>query len=263
MILQIPANYLCQSSVTYPSSYPNYIMKTLTAFSFLVALSFLMVSVGSGSARLNAPCPCDLRLSLDTSFLTHNFNEGTITPDTVRGSIQDMSSYGARFTVKISAAAQWVIVTKIRGNVVQDGDIIKFASDETLPIEIIIVPYAERPDTESYCLSILWDGTISQGTHCMTLAMTNTPSAVSPDLQIPNITIAPNPAGDYISVRGLNSEMATYRYELFSISGADVRHGILHDDAHISVEDLPSGTYRLLLSDGKRTISNTAITVLH
>ena len=134
--------------------------------------------------------------------------------------------------------------------------------NQTFSVEFDVIPYADRPDTESYCLSLI-DGPTTQAKQCITLAVTDTKSAVTTDLPIPNVTISPNPAGSYIFARGLDNMQLGYRYEIFSISGAEVRHGLLPADARINVQDLPSGAYRLLLFDSKRALTNTAFTVLH
>ena len=239
-------------------------MKTRTALPLLYALSFLTVSVTSGSAQLNPAYPYGVSLSFDSASITHDFNQTTITPDTVRGSMQDVSGLGAsNMTIKIKTGTQWITSTKVGGSAVQDGDIINLGSNQTLPVEIIVVPYADRPDTESYCMTLSLSLSYQLNHQCITLALRNAKSAVSTDLLVSNVTLVPNPAGSYIFARGLNNIQAGYRYEIFSISGAEVRHGMLSADARITVQDLPSGAYRLLLFDAKGTLSNTAFTVLH
>ena len=230
-------------------------MKTRTAFPLLYALSFLMVAATSGSAQLSLH-PDYMVVSLDSSFITYNMNQETIPQYTVRGSITSLVFAGT-LTVKIKTGMQWVINTKIGGNAVQDGDVININLNQPLSVEVLIAPYAERPDTESYCLT-LTDGTTTQAGQCITLAVTNAKSAVSTELPVPNVTLVPNPAGSYISMRGFSHEEAGYRYEIYSVSGAEVRHGMLSADARINVQDLNSGAYRLLLYDAKRTLSTTA-----
>ena len=236
-------------------------MKTRTALPLIYALSFLMVAAATGSAQLNPATPDPMALTLDSSFFTYNMNDATIPQRTVRGSIVSFVFTGS-FTVNLQSAPQWVISTKINGVAVQDGDMVGISQGQTLPVEIMITPYAERPDTENYCLFVK-NGSKTMVGECITLTVTNTKSAVSTDLPAPNITVTPNPAGSYISVRGLSNEQSGYRYEIFSISGAEIRQGILPSDARINVQDLSSGAYRLLLFDGKRMLSNSAITILH
>jgi hypothetical protein len=239
-------------------------MKTRTALALLYAMSFLMVCATSGSARISA-WPYDIRVSLDSQFVTFDLRDSVITPDTIRGSIQNLTDPGfgpVTLKVKITSALQWVTFARIGGNQVQDGDNIVLGDSQTLPIEIIVFPYAERADTESYCLSLLI-GSSTLSEHCKTFVVTNNTAGVSIGLPVPNLTLVPNPAGSYMFVRGLSGVQAEYRYEIFSASGAEVRKGILPDDARIGLQGLPSGAYRLLLSDAKRTLSNTAFTVLH
>ena len=236
-------------------------MKTQIAFPLLYALSFLMVSFGSGSAQ-NPAYPYAIALTFDSAFISHDLNQTT--PVTVRGSIKDMSNFGSiKMTVNITNAKQWVISTRIGGSAVNDGDFINLPQGGTLPVEITVVPYAENADTESYCLQLSMSPTYLLSHQCITLAMTKPNSAVSTDLLPPNITLVPNPAGSYIFVNGPNDKMAGYRYEIYSISAAEIRHGMLPADARINIQDLSSGTYRLLLYDGKRTVNNTAFTVVH
>jgi hypothetical protein len=239
-------------------------MKTHIAFPLLYALSFLMVSAASSSAHLHPFYPYSVSFSLDTAFITYNLNQKTITPDTVRGGIHDDSQLGSyNITVKITASKQWITRTAINGAAVQDGSTITITQGQTLPVEVVFIPYADGPDTESYCLTLEMSPTYILAHQCITLAVTNTQSAVSTDLPTANVIIEPNPAGNYIFVRGLSDLQFGYRYEIFSIGGAEVGHGMLPADARINLQDLPSGAYRLLVFDGKRTFSNMAFTVLH
>jgi hypothetical protein len=239
-------------------------MKIRTALPLLYALSFLMVSVDKGNAQLNPAYPYGVALSFDSASITHDLNQITITPDTVRGSMHDVSGLGAsNMTINITTAKQWIILTKIGGNAVKDGDIINLAPNQTLPVELIVTTYADGPDTESYCLNLSLSPSYQLNHQCITLALTNAKSAVNTDLPIPNIILEPNPAGSYVFARGLSNEQFGYRYQIYSISGAEVGHGMLPADARINIQDLNSGTYRLLLSDGKRQLSSTAFTVLH
>ncbi len=219
-----------------------------------------MVAATRGSAQVGLH-PIYLEVSLDSTFITYDMNATVIHSDTVRGSIIS-SGFAGAVTVALKTAMQWIVSTNIKGDVVQDGAVIGINQGETIPIEIIVTPSAKGPDTESYCLSLI-AGSTTQAAQCLTLAITNAKSAVSTGLPIPSVTIQPNPAGTYILARGLNEELAGCRYEIFTISGAEVRHGTLPADARINVQDLNSGTYRLLLSDAKRTLTNTAFTVLH
>src|SRR5665213_1517454 len=175
-------------------------MKTRTAIPLLYALSFLMVSAASGSAQVGLH-PIYLEVSLNSAFITYDMNETTIRPDTVRGSIIS-SGFAGSVTVTLKSTMQWIISTKINGGVVQDGDMIGITQGQTLPVEVIVIPYADGPDTESYCLS-LTQGTNVQAEQCITLAITNNSATVSTQLPIPNVTIWPNPAGNYIVARGL------------------------------------------------------------
>jgi hypothetical protein len=240
-------------------------MKIRTALPLIYALSFLMLSHASSSAQLNPAYPYGVSLSFDAASITHDLNQTTATPVTVRGSMQDVSGLGAdNMTINITTAAQWVISTKVGGNAVHDGDIISLGSGQTLPIEVTFVTGAYIPDTESYCLSLSLSATYKLNHQCITLiTFQDKNAAVTTDLPVPKVTIAPNPAENYIFAHGLTGEKAGYRYEIFSISGAEVRHGMLPADERINVQDLPSGAYRLLLFDAKQTISNTAFTVLH
>jgi hypothetical protein len=238
-------------------------MKTRNAFSLLYALSLLIISAGSGRAQLNPAYPYDVALTLETSFLTYDFHQASTTPVTIRGSITDMSGLGAdKMMINITSAAQWVISTKIGGYAVQDGTTINLGSNQVLPIEITIVPYADRPDTESYCLRLSLSPTYQLNHQCITLAVTNNPSAVRDDLPAPNITIWPNPAGSYMFVRGLD-EVTGYRYEIYSVSGAEIRHGSLPADSRLNIQNISDGAYKFLLFDGKRMLTNTEFTVLH
>ncbi len=235
-------------------------MKTRTSLPLMFALSFLIISASSGNAQTNLH-PTYMEVSLDSTFITYNMNEKTVPQHTLRGFVTSTGFVGS-FTVSQKSAIQWVISTKINGNVVHDGDIIGIGQNQMLPLEVIVVPYADRPDTESYCIYVS-DGSTILGGNCVTLALTNSTSAVSPQMPIPEVTIAPNPAGSYIFVRGLRNAQAGYRYEIFSMSGAEILHGTLSDDARINVQNLPSGAYQLHLLDAKQTLINSAFTILH
>jgi hypothetical protein len=246
-------------------------MKTRNALLLLYALSFLIVSVGSGSAQI-VQTPFELVLTFDSTFITSDINQtGVVTSDTVRGTIQNTSGSGVSssfdFTINMDNARQWIIITKIDTGAngfiqIKNGDVITIAPNQTLPVKVIILPYPDGPDTEHYCLSLTY-GTTILSDKCITLAITNTKSAVSTGLLTPNVILEPNPAGDYMFVRGLDNTQTGYRYEIFSITGVDVRHGLLAADARINLQALPSGAYRLLVFDAKRTIANSAVTILH
>ncbi|MDP4221034.1 MAG: hypothetical protein Q8896_11405 [Bacteroidota bacterium] len=248
-------------------------MKICTVLPLFFALSFLLFSASIGSAQSDPAYPYSVDLTLDNRSITHDLNQQGEVPDTIRGTITDKSGLGADMTINITSAKQWVISTKINGNVVYDGTMMVLGMDQTLPVEIVISPYAERPDTETYCLDVSISPTYHLSGECVTLTMTDVKASVSTDLPTPDIAVVPNPAGNYVTVRGLKDSQLGYRYELFSITGAQVRQGMLSTnarinvmlpaDARINIENLPSGAYRLLLFDGNRTVANTALTVLH
>ena len=235
-------------------------MKTRTVLPLLCVLSFLMLAAASGSAQMPLH-PDPFGISLDSGYLRYNMNQGTIPHFTVHGTISSYSISGS-FKVQIPPTKQWIISTKIGGNTVQDGDMVGITTGQTLPVEIMVTPYAERPDTEIYDLGLTYGGTLETMGEII-LYTTNTKSAVSTDLPTPKITTMPNPAGNYVIVSGLNEAQAGYRYEIFSTSGAEVRHGLLPSNARINIQDIPSGAYRLILFDAKRMLTNSAFTVLH
>jgi hypothetical protein len=237
-------------------------MKIRTALPLLFVVGFLMVSSASSGAHV-LPCPCDLNLTFDSTATIIHHLDRPASPVTIHGTVLNPDGM-PNYKVKITSPNQWVISTKINGTAVHDGDALDFPIGQTLPIEIIVTPYGEGPgtDTESYCISFLWNSTKMMGTHCLTLVTTNATTSVSADMPIPEITLVPNPAGSYISVRGLSDMQFGYSYDISSTSGADVLHGIVPADARINLHGLSSGAYRLLLSDGRRTIANTAFTVV-
>ncbi|MEP7234720.1 MAG: T9SS type A sorting domain-containing protein [Ignavibacteriota bacterium] len=233
-------------------------MKIRHALPLICVLSLLMLSFGSASAQSDPAYPYGVELSLDLASITHDFNQTEIIPDTVRGTMKDMSGLGAsNMVINITAATQWVIFTKVGGNLVQNGDVISLSSSQTIPVEIIIYPYADRADTESYCIHLSLSPTYPLSHQCITLALTDKTASVNTDLQTPSLTLVPNPASTYISVRGLGEVQANYQYEIYSGTGAEVRQGILTADARINIEDLSSGTYRLRILDGKQSVSST------
>jgi len=239
-------------------------MKTRNTLPLFYALSFLILSVGSVSAQLKPLYPYNVQLSLDTAFITQDFNQQPTTPYKIKGTIQEMGGVGAdHVTINITNAKQWVITTKINGSSVQDGDIFNVAPNQTLPVEITISPYAEVPDTEHYCIELSLSPTYILSQDCITLVLTNTKAAVSSILPMPNISIVPNPAENYINVHGLDNMQTGYRYEIFSISGAEVRHGMLPVDGHLNIQDISSGAYRILLFNTKGMLANPAFTVVH
>ncbi|MDP4221033.1 MAG: T9SS type A sorting domain-containing protein [Bacteroidota bacterium] len=240
-------------------------MNIRTFLPLLLAFSFVMVSAGNGSAQSDPVLyPYDVQLALDLTSISHDLNEQTITPDTIRGTMKDASGLGAsNITINITSAMQWVISTKINGDLVHDGSMMSLGSGQSFPVEIVIFPYAERPDTEDYCLKLSLSPTYVLNHQCVTLTLTSTKAAVSTDLPIPNITVVPNPASNYVLMRGLSDMQAGYRYEIYSITGVEVLRGMLPSDARISTQEIPSGAYRLLLIDGNRTVVNTAFTVVH
>ena len=229
------------------------------ALPLLFALSFLMLSHGIGSAQIPLT-PDYVEFTFDSSSATYNLNQSNTPQYKILGSIKSLMAYNLKVT--IHSANQWVISTKINGAIVQNGDMVSMGQNQTFPVEFDILPYAEKPDTENYCI-ILDGGQFAQAGQCLTLTVTDTKSAVSDALPTPNISISPNPAGSYISVSGLNDMVSGYRYEIFSISGAEVLHGLMPANARINVQDLSSSAYRLILSDAKGIVSNSAITVLH
>ncbi len=239
------------------------LMKTLTSLPLFIAL-LLMFSADSGSAQSTPAYPYNVSFILDTAYITHDLNETPLRPDTIHGTIEDFSQFGAfNMTVNISPATQWVTFTTIDGKTVKDGDVIAMTQGQRCKVEIIIIPYADRPDTENYCMTLSLNPTYILNSECIKLTLVKNISAVSVELPASNITLWPNPAGNYITLHGLGGEIAGYRYEIFSISGVKVRHGIVPDDTRISVHDLNSGTYRFLLFDAKQTLRSSAFTVLH
>jgi hypothetical protein len=234
-------------------------MKIRTAFPLLLAMSSLMVA--SGSIAQMSLHPDDLDVTLDSSYLTYTMNQGTTPHYTVHGSIISFLFSGS-FTVDITPTKQWIISTKINGSSVQSGDMVEISPGQTLPVEVMVTPIGEGIDTETFYLGLA-SGSKGLALSEIILYTKNSTSAVNADQPNPNVAIVPNPAANYITIRGLTSEQLGCRYEIFSISGADVRHGMLPADARINVQDLSSGAYRLLLFDGKQAFSNTAITILH
>ncbi|MDP4221032.1 MAG: T9SS type A sorting domain-containing protein [Bacteroidota bacterium] len=237
-------------------------MKTRYSLSVLCALSLLMISAGSGSAQMTLH-PDAVDVTLQSSSLSYDLNQGGSATYTVQGSIVSFMFTGS-FRVQVPAPPlkQWIITTTIGGNIVQNGDMVSISANQTLPVVVSLRPYAEVPDTETYCLGLA-DGTTGLSIQCITLTVTGGKAAVGPDQTTPNITIVPNPAGNYIFMSGLSDMQAGYRYEIYSVTGAEVLRGMLPADARISTQELPSGAYRLLLFDGNRSVVNTAFTVVH
>lgn len=225
-----------------------------------------MLSVSRGSAQKIAhpATPEELTLTLDDSKITHDFNDYPISPKIISGRLVSGFRGFDILTVKINmnTPKHWIALTKIDGNIMNDGETFTVRPMEIHPIEIILTANRDKPDTESLCLTFS-DGPNKLTWQCISLVITGNQSAVSTDHPASNITISPNPAGNYIFARGLGEERAGYKYEIFSLTGAEVLHGMLPSDACINVQDLNSGAYRLLLSDGKRTLTNMAFTVLH
>jgi hypothetical protein len=240
------------------------IMKTRAAFPLLYAMSFLMVSATSGSAQVTPLTPCDPGISLQSGTITHDLSRQGATPHVVYGSIDYYigGPCGAMtVNIGIRTPTNWITETKVGGYVVKSGDAIELTTSQT-PIEVTATPNTTKNGIDSFCIYI-YQGTNGLGYPvCLTLVTTDQ-SDVSADPPLPNIILEPNPAGTYIYVRGLSNAPGGFQYEIYSMDGAEVRHGMLPADARINVQDLNSGAYRFLLFDGKRTLANTAITILH
>jgi len=242
-------------------------MKTRTAFLLLSLLSFLLVSAGSGNAQITPLTPsCDISITFEHSSVTYDLNQKQVTPEIVSGSLVVPSIFCSSpmtLTIGIHPPTNWITQTKIDGNVVQNGSLISVSAGQTLPVEVTLTPNTESNNIDTFGIGFLYGGKGIALLAFITLNTTNGTSAVSADPHLPNIILEPNPAENYMFVRGLSSAQTGYRYEIFSTSGADVRQALLPADARINLQDLPSGAYRLLLFDGKRTIANSAFTVVH
>lgn len=229
----------------------------------MTVLSFFIVFTSSARAQTYSPIEIVvLNVKLDSTSITHDPNQTV--QKIVQGTVTypDPYSWGkVQYKISITAAAHWSAITKIDGKPVQDGDIIEMASGQTRALEVAVTPNSDAVDTDDYCVSFIHSfGTA--GRLCLSLITTKPTAAITSDVSTPTVTISPNPAGNYITVHGLNNLQAGYQYEIFSISGVEVRQGMIPPDCRINVQDLPSGAYRLLLFDTKRTISNTAFTIV-
>ncbi len=236
-------------------------MKTRTALLLMVAL--IVISSGTSSAQVTPFTPCDPGVSLQSGTITHDLSREGTSPHVVHGAIDYyIGGPCGSMTVNIGirTPTNWITETKVNGYVVKNGDAIGLTTFQT-PIEVTATPNTTKNGIDSFCIYI-YQGTNGLGFQCLILVTTDQ-SDVSGDLPIPNITVEPNPSANYIFVRGLNNTPTGYRYEIYSSNGAEVRHGMLPTDARINVKDLSSGSYRLILFDAKRTITNIAFTILH
>ncbi len=60
-------------------------------------------------------------------------------------------------------------------------------------------------------------------------------------------TVYPNPSSDYIQVAGLKRSM---NFQIFSLTGAVVKSGVVSDNEEIDIRDLNAGDYFLKLDNG-------------
>ena len=94
---------------------------------------------------------------------------------------------------------------------------------------------------------------LSAQTDVITQQTTETPFANDPQLQTKNtVELFPNPVGDYLQIKILNSELQDVRFEMHSIIGNVVQidtEEIGQDAYRIAVESFASGYYFLVVKD--------------
>jgi hypothetical protein len=85
------------------------------------------------------------------------------------------------------------------------------------------------------------------------------PTSVTNDNAKQNLSLAPNPARDYITVDGLATDAP---YQLVDVVGVVVKKGTAHAGrTAIDVQGLPSGLYRLLFDVREGTIGSSIVVV--
>lgn len=68
-------------------------------------------------------------------------------------------------------------------------------------------------------------------------------SSVQSDDNSNNLTLYPNPASDFIYLKGVDSKMLSKYYEISDINGKELQSGKLESKNKISIESLPPGVY--------------------
>jgi hypothetical protein len=68
------------------------------------------------------------------------------------------------------------------------------------------------------------------------------------DLDVKNISAYPNPTFDFLKISGL---IYPENYKIYSILGVVMQEGVVVNNEKLNIENLPSGTYFLVLSDTK------------
>ncbi|HET9137718.1 MAG TPA: T9SS type A sorting domain-containing protein [Candidatus Kapabacteria bacterium] len=236
-------------------------MKIRTVLPFVYALSLLMVTVINSRA-----CPWQLGVTFDVPSVTHDVSNPELTPNPIYGAIEfpnDNPDDQMQFNLSLTVPKHWTCIVKIDGNIVQDGDLVDVTRGQSRALEIIATPNSSEVDTESLCLSFSYKKSCGVGGGCLSFFTTGTAAAVGSDQPASNITLAPNPAGSYITAFGLNNEQSGSRYEIYSSTGAEVRNGRLPADARINTGGLPSGAYRLRLFDAAQLYFSGAFTIVH
>jgi hypothetical protein len=236
-------------------------MKIRTVLPLVYALSLLMITAISSTA-----CPWQLGVKFDAPSVTHDVSNPELTPNPIYGAIEfpnDNPDDHMQFNISLTVPKHWTCIVKIDGVIVQDGDLVDVTRGQSRELEIIATPNSNEIDTENLCLAFSYKKSCGVGGGCLSLITTSTAAAVSSVPQAPSITLAPNPAGSYITAFGMNNQQSGSRYEIYSSTGAEVLNGSLSADARINVQDLPSGAYRLRLFDATRSYFSGTFTVVH
>ncbi|HEY3876683.1 MAG TPA: hypothetical protein VGM92_14495 [Candidatus Kapabacteria bacterium] len=231
-------------------------MKPLQMF-FVLSLVFM---ASSSSAQTNT---ASLEFTLNSTPVVSQFGEfESLAADTVRGSIQNLTTDSVYFTVHRMGAMQWILHAYIDGIYNRWAeDTIGIGPSETLPVMIQFIPYPTGPDTEKACIT----ATTASGDTAESCVLTYTiaQSRVTNMTRPSNIFLMPNPASQYITLSGLNSSESLINYQVISVIGQEMTQGSLGSGSEIDLHDVPDGTYWLLLLQSARVIEEKAFTVLH
>jgi hypothetical protein len=197
----------------------------------------------------HASGPKGLRFQMEQKTITFRLSDNPHS-DTVRGTIENIGDDTAHFvaTIPPPLATGWVIFPTINGKNLSflGHDTLSIAPHATQEVQLVIFPYAERADTEHYCL-IIQDMAEGGGAveHCTELVVL--PEAGVQENAREQLRLWPTPADKFLTLSGASDLMD---YRIYNAAGMLVASGMT--SPRIDVRSLTPGVYEMVIAGETR-----------
>ncbi len=89
----------------------------------------------------------------------------------------------------------------------------------------------------------------------------NLPSSLNYSLTQNDVNIYPNPAQDFLFIKGIESPKSNTNWTIYNSSGKEVSEGYFNEDGLIDISSLSSGHYFIKIQDGNATTKNLKFVV--